>query len=161
MAPHAWLKDEHRWNSVLIASIPSRDEFSMGVVGDVVHERFVLPGGNLIRQRSPSVPVPQEREEVGTRGHVAATLDLLHAYAEGALVQTGLVADGPTEIDGLKSKPLFTTEFLKPWKDTLLESIALFNEVAERGAHENAECPAGTLQVLRALRDQNPCGYLL
>ena len=63
-----------------------------------------LVGGDFLRQRLPSVPIPEQNQEVGPRGNLLGAAKFVEADPHGAMVESCLGRHAPAKVDRLELK---------------------------------------------------------
>src|SRR5437870_2034994 len=79
-------------------------------VSDARQDLFELTSGNLCGQRSPAVTISQEHDEVWSRRHSLAPLNLLQANLDGLLVAACLFAHAPAQVNRLKAATMLRAQ---------------------------------------------------
>jgi hypothetical protein len=76
----------------------------LALVWNSQEKLFELLCLNTRRQGSPTITIPQEYDEVGTRGNLLTTRQLLQAEVDGLLVERGFLIHSPAQVDRLKAR---------------------------------------------------------
>ena len=106
-----------------------------------ISNRLEIRGGDLDRQRPPSVPIAEQHDEVGSRRHLLAPRDLAQADLHRALVEGRLLTDAPAQVDRLEATAMRRTQISQCGEDLVMEDRSLGAEIAKRGADEEPEGP--------------------
>ena len=93
------------------------------------------PGG----QRLPAVAVAEQHDEVRLDTGGLAAADLAQADLHRLLIERGLVADAPPQVDGLEPRAMLLAQRAELRKHLALERVALRLQVLEGRTHEDAE----------------------
>ena len=143
--PGAWAEPVLSRYRVLIALEPAIEEVQIIFVADSRSNLVESVCWHLGRQGPPAISVPQQDKKVRAWRHLATALDLAQADVHRLLVQAGLLAYPPTQVNCLESSAGQGAEGPQARIDVLMEDVALVLEVGKRGAHKDAE-GAGPIQ---------------
>ena len=124
---------------VVVAPVPLVERGRRLGVGDAGADRLELVGRHLGRRRPPPVAVAEQHDEVGPRRGRLAARQLREADPHRLLVEGGLVAHAPAQVDRLEAGVVLGAQLVQAREDVGLQGVALGGHVLERRADEDAE----------------------
>src|SRR5262245_21212376 len=93
--------------------------------------------GDFHRRRPPTVPLPQDQEEVRTWRNTLASSNLSEADRHCRLVKACFFTDAPTQVDRLKLGAMAGAQRAKPWKRELVQGVTLGAQIVKCAADED------------------------
>ncbi|WP_313919045.1 hypothetical protein [Tahibacter sp.] len=142
----AWLQNAVRRNLVPVEPVPGFQQRHR--VGRNLRQGLIPAHGfddapefvfrDQLRQWLPTVAITDECEKAGLKRSLDAARHFVQTDLQ-RLLRTGiLLADAPSQVDGLELVAAFGAVALQLWKDPRVEDLALASEIAECGTDEEA-----------------------
>lgn len=100
---------------------------------------FEFRGVDLGRGGQPAIAIAENDQEIEARGDCLASPEFAQADVHRLLIERSMVADAPSEVDGLKKAVVSLAQFLHLREHRLVEHPTFLDEVAKGGTHEDAE----------------------
>lgn len=133
------LQTAFRRDGIFVQPVPSLSLRPRVACRDVRQKRGEFRSGDSGRQWLPAVPVAEQHDEVRPDSGCLAAPDLAQADLHRLLVERGLVADAPTEVDGLEPRAMLLAQRAQLRKHVALKRVALGLQILKRRADEDAK----------------------